>query len=76
MTVSPELLDILRCSQCKGELLFFEDGDSAAKKQDSFLFCGSCMLCYPVDEGIPVMIIEDATKVDEAEAKRLLTKHR
>lgn len=43
-----ELLQILACPICKGELLQIEDGSS--------LHCKPCSKDYPVVEGIPVLL--------------------
>ncbi len=52
MTISRELLDILACPQCKGEIHLRQDG--------SALNCRACRLAYPVRDGIPVMLIDEA----------------
>ena len=43
-----ELLQILACPICKGELIQLEDGSS--------LLCKPCDKSYPVVEGIPVLL--------------------
>ena len=57
MAISIELLDILVCPQCKGELNLVNDV--------SGLMCPKCRLKYPIRDDIPIMLIEDAEKVDE-----------
>jgi len=52
MTLSNELLQILACPQCKGEL-------TAA---DGFLECPACRLRFPVRDGIPILLVEEAEK--------------
>jgi uncharacterized protein YbaR (Trm112 family) len=52
MSVQQELLEILACPNCKAKLE--EDGDCVV--------CASCGLRYPVRDGIPVLIIEEAEK--------------
>lgn len=54
--IDPELLRILVCPKCKGELevRLGEDGAEAS------LDCTACGLAYPVEDGIPVMLIEEA----------------
>ena len=52
MAISQELLDILACQKCKGELQITE-------KQDG-LVCQACKLVYPIREDIPVMLIDEA----------------
>jgi uncharacterized protein YbaR (Trm112 family) len=52
MAISQELLDILACPKCKGEIHLNE-------KQDG-LVCTACKLVYPIREEIPVMLIDEA----------------
>ncbi len=54
--INKELLDILACPKCKGDLIY--------RESDNGLICEKCKLMYPVKEGIPVMLIEEAIKVD------------
>lgn len=51
--VAPELLNILRCSRCKNQLRV-SDGERPT------LDCAACGLRYPVRDGIPIMLIEQA----------------
>lgn len=52
MPISKELLDILACPKCKGDLIY--------KEAESALICGKCRLMYPVKDDIPVMLIDEA----------------
>ncbi|RKX37763.1 MAG: Trm112 family protein [Thermotogae bacterium] len=55
MVVSKELLKILACPKCKGELKY--------DKNENKLICNKCRLKFPILEGdIPDMLIEDAEK--------------
>ncbi|HJY81210.1 MAG TPA: Trm112 family protein [Candidatus Binatia bacterium] len=58
MPLSKELLDILICLQCKGgvELTDAQDG----------LVCRACKLLYPIKDDIPVMLLEEAIKIEES----------
>ena len=51
--ITPELLAIMQCPACHGDL--GENAESAA------LVCASCGLAYPVRDGIPVMLVDQAT---------------
>lgn len=53
MSLDPELLAILVCPQCKGQLEHREAPEEA-------LVCTTCRLAYPVEDDIPVMLIDDA----------------
>jgi uncharacterized protein YbaR (Trm112 family) len=51
-----ELLDILVCPKCKGELEY--------KVKDEELICHKCKLAYPIKDDIPIMLIDEARKLD------------
>ena len=53
----PELLEVLACPKCNGELRLAEDG--------SGLICETCRLKYPIEEGIPIMLIDKAIPLDQ-----------
>jgi uncharacterized protein YbaR (Trm112 family) len=53
MTLSPQLLQILVCPKCKGELEYREAEQS--------LVCRTCQLKYPIRDDIPIMLIDEAT---------------
>jgi len=53
--ISPDLLNILACPVCKGELLLAED--------EQALLCQPCGLAFPVRDGIPVMLVDQAVKI-------------
>ncbi|MDE3128456.1 MAG: Trm112 family protein [Gemmatimonadota bacterium] len=53
MSVARELLQILVCPKCKGELVHRPD--------DQVLVCPACRLRYPVRDDIPIMLVDEAT---------------
>lgn len=54
----PDLKAILACPRCKGELEFREEQDS--------IVCHGCALVYPIREGLPVMLIDEATPLPDS----------
>ncbi len=52
MAVSQALLDILACPVCKTPVKLTPDQQG--------LKCGTCRRVYPVRDGIPVMLIDEA----------------
>lgn len=52
MGISKELLDILACPKCKGDVHLNEQQDG--------LVCNACKLMYPIKDDIPVMLIDEA----------------
>jgi uncharacterized protein YbaR (Trm112 family) len=57
--IDPRLLEILVCPLCKGPLVYRKDGGE--------LVCKGDRLAYPVKDGIPVMLEDEARKLDPAE---------
>jgi len=51
-----ELLEILVCPKCKGELIY----DKPAQE----LICKKCNLAYAIKDDIPIMLIEEARRLD------------
>ena len=59
MSLAPELLRILVCPKCKGAL-------EHRLGPPEVLICRNCRLVYEVQDGIPVMLIDEATSLDDA----------
>ena len=66
MTLDARLLEILACPSDKGPLLYFAD--------EQMLYNPRLRLGYRVEDGIPVMLAEEATAADDDEHGRLLDK--
>lgn len=66
MALDPKLLEILACPKDKGPLLYFADEDS--------LYNPRLRMRYRITDDIPVMLIDEAEVVDDAEHARLADK--
>lgn len=55
MAISKELLDILACPKCKGDIHLNEFGDG--------LICEACKLLYEIRDDIPIMLIDEARPI-------------
>jgi len=58
--IDKELLDILACPACKGDIVYDQENEK--------LICQKCGRRYPIRDGIPVMLIDEA-ELPEAEGK-------
>ncbi len=56
MAISKDLLEILACPKCKGEIRLTEKGDG--------LICDKCRLLYEIKDDIPIMLIEEAKRLE------------
>lgn len=52
MAVSKELLEILVCPKCKGDIQLNEE--------EKGLVCKACSLVYEIRDDIPIMLIDEA----------------
>ena len=50
--IDPELLAIMQCPACAGEL--------AERPEPPALVCASCGRAYAVENGIPIMLVDEA----------------
>lgn len=58
MALDKKLLDILACPKCKGDLIY-----TNTKKEHS-LTCNACKLKYRIEDDIPIMLIDEAEKIE------------
>jgi len=54
--IDDELLEILACPKCKEKVVLNEEG--------TYLVCETCHLRYPIEDGIPIMLIDRAEKTN------------
>ncbi len=57
MAVKKELLEILACPKCKNDIHEDESGN--------WLICDHCRLKYEIRDDIPIMLIDEATSLDD-----------
>ena len=57
MALSKELLDILACPKCKGEIYVNDAGDG--------IICEKCSLVYEIRDDIPIMLIDEAKPLEK-----------
>jgi uncharacterized protein YbaR (Trm112 family) len=57
MAINPELLEILACPKCKGEIYLNPSEDG--------LICDACKLLYEIRDDIPIMLIDEARPLDQ-----------
>jgi uncharacterized protein YbaR (Trm112 family) len=55
MGISKELLEILACPKCKGDVTLVPPGVG--------IVCGTCKLEYPIRDNIPIMLVDEARRL-------------
>ena len=58
MALAAELKQILACPKCKGELEF--------REEEAEIRCAACRLAYRIEDGIPVMLIDEARPIPQS----------
>jgi uncharacterized protein len=66
MPLDPLLIEVLACPVDKGPLLWFDD--------ENLLYNPRLRKAYAVRDGIPVLLVDEATDADDAEHERLMAK--
>ena len=66
MSLDPVLLEILACPEDKGPLLYFAD--------ENALYNARLHRRYVIRDDIPIMLVDEAEAVDDAEHERLVAK--
>ena len=66
MALDPQLLEILACPEDKGPLYYLAD--------EEMLYNPRLKRCYEIRDDIPIMLIDEATTVDDAEHERIMAK--
>jgi len=66
VALDPLLIEVLACPIDKGPLLWFDD--------EGLLYNPRLHKGYPVRDGIPVLLVDEATDLDDAEHERLVAK--
>ncbi len=61
MALNKELINILVCPKCKGELELL--------KGETGLKCNTCEVVYPVKDEIPIMLVDEAIPVAKWDKK-------
>jgi len=57
MSIKRELLEILACPACHGDIVHDEVKNT--------LNCVECKRCYPIKDDIPIMLVDEATIPEE-----------
>jgi uncharacterized protein YbaR (Trm112 family) len=62
VTLDPELLDILVCPNDRGDVEY--------REEEQVIMCTKCGYRYPVRDGIPVMLLDEAEKPTTGKRRR------
>jgi uncharacterized protein YbaR (Trm112 family) len=69
-----ELVSVLVCPKSKQPLIYFPRGEADRDEAEAFLLCPESRLRYPILDGVPVLLIEEASEVAAAALAALVTR--
>jgi len=70
------LLEVLVCPKSKQPLVYFPRGEADRDEAAAFLLCPASRLRYPIQDGVPVMLVEEATELEPAAVETLVARAR
>ena len=71
-----DLVDVLVCPKSKQPLIYFPRGEADRDEADAFLLCPASRLRYLIQDGVPVMLVEEAIDVTAPAVEALLARAR
>jgi uncharacterized protein YbaR (Trm112 family) len=69
-----DLVEVLVCPKSKQPLIYFPRGEADRDEAEAFLLCPASRLRYPIQDGVPVMLIEEAIEVTAQAVEALLAR--
>ena len=70
--LADHFVDVMRCPVSKQPLVYFPRGEHGTSEDAAFLLSVAARLRYRIDDGVPVLIADEATSVDSREVSRLV----
>jgi len=74
--LSDELVEIMVYPRSKQPLIYFPRGEADRDEAEGFLLCPATRLRYPIQDGVPVMLVEEALEVSATALEALLSRAR
>jgi len=71
-----ELVDVLVCPKSKQPLIYFPRGEDNRDEAEGFLLCPASRLRYSIQDGVPVMLVDEAIDVTAAAVDALVARAR
>jgi uncharacterized protein YbaR (Trm112 family) len=70
--LASDLLAILVCPKSKQSLIYFPKGESGDDERSEFLLCPASRLRYRIEDGVAVLLVDEAEELAPGEVERLV----
>lgn len=74
--LADSLIDILVCPRSKQPLIYFPKGEANADASAAMLVCPSARLKYRIEDGVPILLVEEAEELSPEITRSLVTRAR
>jgi uncharacterized protein YbaR (Trm112 family) len=74
--LASDLLEILVCPKSKQPLVYFPKGETGDDDKAEFLLCPASRLRYRIEDGVAVLLVDEAEELAPAEVDRLVGRAR
>jgi uncharacterized protein YbaR (Trm112 family) len=71
-----ELLEVLVCPKSRSPLVYFPRGEADDDEAGGFLLCPASRLRYRIEDGVAVMLVDEAEELQDREVERLVARAR
>jgi uncharacterized protein len=71
-----EVVAIMVCPRSRQPLIYFPRGEADRDEADGFLLCPASRMRYPIQDGVPVLLEEEAIEVSPPTLETLLARAR
>ena len=71
-----DLVDVLVCPKSKQPLIYFPRGEADRDEAEAFLLCPASRLRYAIQDGVAVLLVEEARELPAATVAALVARAR
>ena len=71
-----ELVEMLVCPKSKQPMIYFPRGEADREEAEAFLLCPTSRLRYSIEDGVPVMLVDEAIELASAAVETLIARAR
>jgi len=72
--LASSLVEILVCPRSKQPLIYFPKGEAGADEATAMLVCPSARLKYRIEDGVPILLVDEAEELSPDHARSLVTR--
>jgi hypothetical protein len=76
LVLASDFVEVMVCPKSKQPVIYFPRGEADRDEAEGFIVCPASRLRYRIDDGVPVLLVDEATLLGPAELERLIRRAR